>query len=47
VYRFEAVRVDDGWRLARIETERVWSSRPLPQRASVGQTGGDTTPAAA
>jgi hypothetical protein len=47
VYRFEAVRVDDGWRLARIETERVWSSRPLSQRATVGQTGGDTTPAAA
>jgi hypothetical protein len=38
VYRFEAVRTDAGWRLARIETERVWSSRPLPGRPTVGQT---------
>lgn len=38
VYRFEAVRSEDGWRLSRIETERLWSSRPLPGRAIVGQT---------
>jgi hypothetical protein len=38
VYRFEAVRTDGGWRLARIETARVWSSQPLPGRALVGQT---------
>jgi SnoaL-like domain len=25
-YRFEAVRVGDGWRLARVEVEPVWSS---------------------
>lgn len=43
VYRFAAVRTADGWRLARIETERLWSDRPLPARASIGQTGRDTS----
>jgi SnoaL-like domain len=38
VYRFEAVRTDDGWRLSRIASERLWSSRPLPARPTVGQT---------
>jgi hypothetical protein len=38
VYRFEAVRTPDGWRLSRIETERSWSSRPLTGRPTVGQT---------
>jgi hypothetical protein len=46
VYRFQAVRTAHGWRLARIETERVWSSLPLRGRTSVGQSGGDAPPSA-
>jgi hypothetical protein len=38
VYRFEAVRTDAGWRLARIASDRVWSSHALPARPTVGQT---------
>ena len=38
VYRFEVVRTDAGWRLARIASERVWSSHTLPARPTVGQT---------
>jgi hypothetical protein len=38
VYRFEAVRTGDGWRLSRIETERAWSSHTLTGRPVVGQT---------
>jgi len=38
VYRFEAVRTGDGWRLSRIETERAWSSHALTGRPTVGQT---------
>jgi hypothetical protein len=38
VYRFEAVRTEHGWRLARIATERVWSSHRLPARPAVGQS---------
>jgi hypothetical protein len=45
VYRFEAVRTAAGWRLARIETERKWSSRPLPGRPTVGQTDEGPVPA--
>jgi hypothetical protein len=46
VYRFGAVRTDGGWRLARIETARVWSSLPLPGAARVEQTGRGATPVA-
>jgi hypothetical protein len=38
VYRFGAVRTDDGWRLSRIETEPLWSSQPLSGGARVTQT---------
>ncbi len=32
IYRFEAVRTADGWRLSRVETTPVWSigERPVP-----------------
>ncbi len=43
VYRFEAVRTEDGWRLGRIASERLWSSRPLPGRPVIGQTDDDAT----
>jgi hypothetical protein len=35
VYRFDAVRTLDGWRLSRVETIPVWMSgtRPLPRSA--------------
>jgi SnoaL-like domain len=38
-YRFEAVRTGDGWRLTRIESETVWSSRPQSRGAVITQTG--------
>lgn len=38
-YRFEAVRGDGGWRLARIEVARVWSTRPLPAGARIAAAG--------
>ncbi len=38
-YRFAAVRADDGWRLARIESEPVWSSQPQSRGALITQTG--------
>jgi hypothetical protein len=38
VYRFEASRTDDGWRLTRIEVRRSWSSKLLSGRVAVGQT---------
>jgi SnoaL-like protein len=41
VYRFEAVRTADGWRLSRIGTDRLWSSRPLTGPPTVGQTDAD------
>lgn len=41
LYRFEAIRSERGWRLARIEVARVWSSRPLTAGAVVGQTDRD------
>lgn len=46
VYRFAAVRTTDGWRLSRIETEPLWSSRPLSGGARVAQTADDAAPAA-
>lgn len=46
VYRFGAVRTEDGWRLSRIETEPLWSSRRLSGGARIAQSAGDaTTPA--
>jgi hypothetical protein len=38
-YRFGAIRTEDGWRLARIENEPVWSSRPGTRGARVTQSG--------
>jgi hypothetical protein len=38
VYRFGAVRTEEGWRLSRIETEPLWSSQRLPGGARVSQT---------
>lgn len=38
-YRFGAVRTEDGWRLARIENEPVWSSQPQSRGAVITQTG--------
>jgi SnoaL-like domain len=37
-YRFGAVRTEDGWRLARIENEPLWSSQPRTRGAVVTQT---------
>jgi hypothetical protein len=39
-YRFGAVRTEGGWRLARIETEPLWSSRPLAPGAVITEIGG-------
>ena len=44
VYRFGAVRTEDGWRLSRIETEPLWSSQPLSGGARVAQTTGAPAP---
>lgn len=46
VYRFVAVRTEEGWRLARIETEPVWSSQPLSGGARVEQTAAAAAPSA-
>jgi hypothetical protein len=37
-YRFKAVRGIAGWRLARIEVQRVWSTQPLAAGARVVET---------
>ena len=37
-YRFGAVRTEDGWRLARIESETLWSSQPQSRGALITQT---------
>jgi hypothetical protein len=37
VYRFEARRTGDGWRLTRIEVRRSWSPKVLTGRVAVGQ----------
>jgi hypothetical protein len=38
VYRFEARRTDDDWRITRIEVARRWSSQLLSGRVAVSQT---------
>jgi hypothetical protein len=38
VYRSQARRTDDGWRLSRIEVARRWSTKELSGRVAVGQT---------
>jgi hypothetical protein len=43
-YRFEAVRGARGWRLARIEVGRVWSSQPQPPGARVAEAGAESGP---
>jgi hypothetical protein len=39
LYRFGAIRTGDGWRLARIESETLWSSQPQSRGALITQTG--------
>lgn len=39
-YRFEAVRVTDGWRLARIESGSFWMSGSRPRPATASQPPG-------
>jgi hypothetical protein len=38
LYRFGAVRTDAGWRVARIESETLWSSQPQTRGARITQT---------
>lgn len=40
VYRLEARRADDGWRITRIEVTRSWSTKQLVGRVTVGQVSG-------
>jgi hypothetical protein len=44
LYHFKAARTDGGWRLARIEVTRLWSTQPLAAAARVAQIDRGPTP---
>jgi hypothetical protein len=46
LYHFKAARTDGGWRLARIEVTRRWSTQPLAAAARVAQIDRGPTPVA-